>query len=94
MSAKHPKKSAQRPAASSPAAVPSAPVPTLASAGAGAAAAPAEAVSWLDSSDPKKRMWGKIVFAGVWVYVAALWLLALDQTFNWGVFGPKVPPLP
>jgi hypothetical protein len=39
-------------------------------------------------------MWGKIILAGVWIYVAALWLLALDQTFHWGIFGPKVPPLP
>jgi hypothetical protein len=30
----------------------------------------------------------------VWIYVAALWLLALDQTFNWGIFGPKMPPIP
>ena len=37
---------------------------------------------------------GKIVLIGVWIYVAALWLLALDQTFHWGIFGPKVPPVP
>jgi hypothetical protein len=30
----------------------------------------------------------------VWLYVAALWLLAMDRTFDWGIFGPKVPPLP
>lgn len=59
-----------------------------------AAAAAAPETSWLDSNDPKKQLWGKIIFAGVWIYVAALWLLALDQTFNWGIFGPKVPPLP
>lgn len=52
------------------------------------------AVSWLDSADPRKRLWGKIIFTGVWIYVAALWLLALDQTFHWGIFGPKVPPVP
>jgi len=34
----------------------------------------------------------KLILVGVWLYVAALWLLALDQTFNWGIFGPKVPP--
>jgi hypothetical protein len=39
-------------------------------------------------------MIGKIVLVGVWLYVAALWLLALDQTFHWGIFGPKVPPVP
>ena len=47
--------------------------------------------SWLDSPDPKRRLWGKIILVGIWLYVAALWLLALDQTFNWGIFGPKLP---
>ena len=60
----------------------------------GAAAAAPENVSWIDSTDPKKRKIGQIVLVGVWIYVAALWLLALDQTFNWGIFGPKIPPLP
>ena len=63
--------------------------------GAGAAAPTADAhVSWMDSADPRKRMWGKIIFVAVWIYVGALWLLALDQTFHWGIFGPKVPPMP
>ncbi len=52
------------------------------------------AVAWFDSNDPRKRMLGRIVLAGVWLYVAALWLLALDQTFRWGIFGPAVPPVP
>jgi hypothetical protein len=39
-------------------------------------------------------MWGKIALIAIWLYVAALWLLALDQTFHWGLFGPKVPPVP
>lgn len=91
MSAKHSKKGAARPGpAAAPAAAPS---PVIASAG-GVAAAAETPPSWLDSTDPKKRLWGKIIFVGVWVYVAALWLLALDQTFNWGIFGPKVPPVP
>ncbi len=51
-------------------------------------------VAWIDSTDPRRRMMGKLVLAGVWIYVAALWLLALDQTFNWGIFGPKIPPMP
>lgn len=42
--------------------------------------------SWLDSSDPRRRRIGRGVLAAVWVYVAALWVLALDQTFGWGVF--------
>jgi hypothetical protein len=60
----------------------------------GAAVSAGDNVSWIDSTDPKKRKIGQIVLVGVWIYVAALWLLALDQTFNWGIFGPKIPPLP
>jgi preprotein translocase subunit SecE len=48
----------------------------------------------MDSPDPRKRMWGRIAYVVVWIYVAALCLLALDQTFHWGIFGPKVPPVP
>jgi hypothetical protein len=60
------------------------------------AAAPASdsSLSWLESTDPRRRRWGQIVLTAVWVYVAALWLLALDRTFDWGIFGPKIPPLP
>ncbi len=89
MSAKHSKKGANKPVPAPAAATP-APVAVSAS---GAATA-AEPTSWLDSTDPRKRMWGKIIFVALWVYVGALWLLALDQTFNWGIFGPKVPPVP
>ena len=90
MSAKPGKKRAnQNPPAATPAA-PSSPEPALAA----ATAAGGSTTAWIDSSDPKKRMIGKIVLIGVWIYVAALWLLALDQTFNWGIFGPKVPPVP
>jgi hypothetical protein len=70
---------------------PATPAPVAA---AGEAAPAAAAESWLDSADPRRRLWGRILLAGVWIYVAALWLLALDQTFNWGIFGPKVPPVP
>jgi hypothetical protein len=35
-----------------------------------------------------------VIFAAFCVYVAMIWLLALDQTFHWGIFGPKIPPLP
>ena len=55
---------------------------------------PPASAAWIDSTDPRRRMIGKLVLIGVWIYVAALWLLALDQTFNWGIFGPKVPPIP
>ena len=83
MSAKSAKQSAPRaaPAAST------APAPATSA----VVTAPA---SWLDSTDPRRRMWGKIIFCAVWIYVGALWLLALDQTFHWGIFGPKVPPVP
>ena len=95
MSAKPSKKSAKRDAAASreatqPAAKPAALTPT-AGASAGTAEPPA---AWVDSTDPRKRAIGKVVLIGVWIYVAALWLLALDQTFHWGIFGPKVPPVP
>lgn len=93
MSAKPSKKGAKResPAAPvTPAATP-APVPAAVAATTGNAEA---ATAWIDSADPRKRMIGKIVLVGVWIYVAALWLLALDQTFHWGIFGPKVPPVP
>ncbi|MBI5691577.1 MAG: hypothetical protein HZC55_15960 [Verrucomicrobia bacterium] len=60
-----------------------------------AAASGTEAgTSWLESSDPRKRLYGKLILAAVWLYVAALWLLALDQTFGWGIFGAKTPPQP
>jgi len=57
--------------------------------------APAAAeTAWLDSSDPRKRTIAKVVLVLLWLYVAALWLLALDQWFHFGIFGPKVPPVP
>jgi hypothetical protein len=89
MSAKPSKKSGKKiPAPSVPAAA--APAPT-------AIAAPeplTTPAAWIDSADPRKRTFGKIVLVALWVYVAALWLLALDQTFHWGIFGPDVPPAP
>lgn len=75
----------------------SAPAPQVAqpaTAAAAPATAPAEHVAWMDSPDPRKRMFGRIAYVAVWIYVAALCLLALDQTFHWGIFGPKVPPVP
>ena len=70
--------------------------PQVASAGTAPAAAaePAEHVAWMDSPDPRKRMFGQLAYVAVWIYVAALCLLALDQTFHWGIFGPKLPPAP
>lgn len=100
MSAKHSKKSAKpspaAPSAGHPASANLTPAPASASGGAGAAATePSPTFTpWIDSTDPRKRTLGKIVLIAVWLYVAALWLLALDQTFGWGIFGPKVPPVP
>ncbi|MBI4621758.1 MAG: hypothetical protein HY736_00880 [Verrucomicrobia bacterium] len=73
------------------------PTPEYSAPGAGpasAATAPAPAtatepgahVAWMDSPDPRKRLAGQIAFVAVWIYVAALCLLALDQTFHWGIF--------
>ena len=74
---------------------PSQPAPSTPLAATAAPAPAADAhVAWIDSTDPRKRMVGKIALVAVWIYVAALLLLALDQTFHWGIFGPKVPPAP
>ena len=91
MCAKPAKKSASQPAPTATA--PASPVvaPVAAEVRASVAEAPP---AWIDSSDPRRRLVGQIVLVGVWLYVAALWLLALDQTFHWGIFGPKVPPVP
>ena len=91
MSAKHSKKGSSQPAPKAASAAMPSSTSVIGGATATAEAAPP---SWLDSADPRKRMWGKIIFVGVWIYVGALCLLALDQTFAWGIFGPKVTPLP
>lgn len=93
MCAKPAKKSGPK---SVPPASPAAPVaaPVASPAPPESGAAGEATVAWIDSADPRRRLVGKIALAGVWVYVAALWLLALDQTFHWGIFGPKVPPMP
>jgi hypothetical protein len=88
MSAKPAKKSGRKapdPAAPSPGAA-SGPAPA-------ATTAPDGSDSWLDSSDPRRRTLGRVLLAGIWLYLAALWLLALDQWFRWGIFGPTVPPV-
>ena len=88
------KKNRNKPASSTPAPEPpSAQSATAIPAPAGEAAAE-EHVAWMDSPDPKKRLIGQIAYVAVWIYVAALCLLALDQTFRWGIFGPKVPLVP
>jgi len=64
-----------------------APAPTIA-----VPAVPLPATAEADT--PQRRLIARIVLAALWLYVAALWLLALDQWFNWGIFGPKTPPIP
>jgi len=92
MSAKSAKKSAAKTAPPAPAAGLAPASSTLAPAAAATAETPPPA--WIDSPDPKKKRLGQFLLAGVWIYVAALWLLAIDQYFNLGIFGPKIPPLP
>lgn len=50
---------------------------------------PVPSTSWLDSADPRRRRYGQIALVVVWLYVAALWLLAIDQPFGLGIFGAK-----
>ena len=94
MSAKPAKKSAKREPARAPDSVAPATTAAATPAMAFGATTPPAAPAWIDSTDPRKRLVGKFLLAGIWIYVGALWLLALDQTFNWGIFGPKSPPLP
>jgi hypothetical protein len=83
MSAKN-KKSA-RPAAPAAAA---ATAPAAAAAPKAPDASEATMVPALESSDPKRRMIGQITLVVFCLYVAAVWLLALDQQFHWGIFKP------
>lgn len=93
MSAKPARKNSAKPAPLPPTAA-AVPAPAAVAPAAAAAGADDASVSWLESSDPRRRRWGQIFLIAVWLYVAALWLLALDRTFDWGIFGPKAPPLP
>ncbi len=101
MAAKPSRKNTRASAPAGPAPAPAAAEPAAGAAAVGspdatapATPAPAPFTAWIDSSDPRKRAFGQAILVGVWIYVGALWLLALDQTFNWGIFGPKIPPLP
>ncbi|MSU67032.1 MAG: hypothetical protein EXS40_00430 [Opitutaceae bacterium] len=85
--------SAKKPKATKTPAQPSistAPLPTPSPASSEVAAPPP---SWLDSPDPRQRLSEKTILIAVALYVAALCLLALDQTFHLGLFGPKTPPV-
>jgi hypothetical protein len=93
MSAKPGKKSAKKSAVTTPL-----PVTTAGAASSEAVTAPPvgddRSVPAIDAADPRRRRLGQFVLITVCLYVAALWLLAFDQTFNWGIFGPPLPPLP
>lgn len=67
---------------------------TAGAAGASARHAEPSTDPWIGSADPTRRLVGKVVVAALWIYVAALVFLALDQSLNWGIFGPKIPPVP
>jgi hypothetical protein len=41
-----------------------------------------------DESDPHRRMIANITLVVFSLYVAMIWLLALDQQFHWGIFKP------
>lgn len=75
-----------KPAKSESRAVKPTPAPAQA---ANPAAGDAPEPAWIDSPDPRRRLWGKVALWVIWAYVAALWLLALDQLLGWGIFGPK-----
>lgn len=36
----------------------------------------------------RNRMVANLVLAAAWIYVAMIFLLAMDQQFHWGIFGP------
>jgi len=84
MAANPGRKPPRQPAAQTP----SSPVASVA----GSASAPAGTPAAPENSIPPGLR--QALLAAVWCYVAALWLLALDQTFNWGIFGPDLPPAP
>ena len=37
---------------------------------------------------PPRRPWAGVALAALCLYVAAIYLLALDQQFHWGIFPP------
>jgi hypothetical protein len=82
--AKNKAKSASSPQVKTPV-----PAPVTAAPAGGAAAVAAE-----PTFPERHPTLSKLIMVGVWIYVAALMLLALDQTFGWGIFGPKVTVTP
>lgn len=88
MSAKSPKKRQSKTPSVPPPRSASVSAPLMA-AGASDTLAPAQA-----AENPRLPLVRNLVVVAVWLYVAALWLLALDQTFDWGIFGAKTATVP
>lgn len=66
-----------------------APTPAQASAPSIAAATTAAGPQAVASPNPERqKLIANITMVVVCVYIAALYLLALDQWFKWGIFGP------
>ena len=64
------------------------PVPASASApGSPPAAAPA-ATTTVEADSPRRRLIANVTLTVFGLYVAMIYLLALDQQFHWGIFGP------
>jgi len=40
----------------------------------------------VEEGNGRRRLIANLLLAAVWVYVAMIYLLALDQQFHWGIF--------
>ena len=40
----------------------------------------------VEAAPEKRRLTANVVLVAMWVYVAMIYLLALDQQFRWGIF--------
>lgn len=88
---KQAKRAAQQPAQPAAAAATAVPM-TATAAGPAVGDAPESAPQGPGFLDRHPQV-ATLILIGVWLYVAALCLLALDQWFGWGIFGPKPVPL-
>ncbi|HWA08813.1 MAG TPA: hypothetical protein VG838_05025 [Opitutaceae bacterium] len=50
--------------------------------------APSAPAAAAPPDDPRRRMIANVTMVVVSLYVAMIWLLALDQQFHWGIFKP------
>jgi hypothetical protein len=82
-------KKKNRPASPAPAKSPVASTPAVSPAPSMAAAATAAGPDAVAAPNPERqKLIATVTMIVVCVYVAALYLLALDQWFKWGIFGP------